>query len=63
MEGEKKDIPLLKIHSSILPEENSTRPVITYYRVNGSNGKLEESFKIVGNRNSMYGGGQAYERY
>jgi hypothetical protein len=57
----KRDVPLFRVHNSILPEDNADRPIITYYRVNGNPGRLEETFKLVDNKDSMYGAGKAYE--
>ena len=63
MDQNKKDVPLFRVHSSVLPEENASRPVITYYRVNGNNGKLEEAFKLAGNKDSKYSAGSTYEQF
>jgi hypothetical protein len=57
----KKDVPLLRVHNTIIHEGRVDRPVITYYRVIGAAGKLEESFKLAGNKQSYLGGGGYYE--
>lgn len=62
---EKIEIPLFRVHNTVLTMEMNSRPVITYYRVNGNPGRLEESFKIVSgtNKSSVYGVGATYEEY
>ena len=62
---EKIEIPLFRVHNTVLTTEMNSRPVITYYRVNGNPGRLEESFKIVSgtNKSSIYGVGATYEEY
>jgi len=66
-DDEKRAIPLLRVHNTLLTpsREQTPRPVITYYRVNGNPGRLEESFKIVSgtNKSSIYGVGATYEDY
>lgn len=59
--GQKIDIPLLRINNSVIPRQEQDRPVITYYRVNGQAGKLEETFKMVANTTSKFSGGASYE--
>lgn len=63
-DNEKVEIPLFRIHNSII-NSDSPHPFITYYRVNGNPGRLEESFKIISgtNRTSVYGIGATYEDY
>ena len=63
--NEKIEIPLFRVHNTVLTTEMNSRPVITYYRVNGNPGRLEESFKIVSgtNKSSVYGVGATYEEY
>jgi hypothetical protein len=63
MDQSKKDVPLFRVHNSVLPEDQATRPVITYYRVNGNPGKLEEAFKIAANKDSKYSAGPTYEQF
>ena len=62
---EKVEIPLFRVHNTILTTVNNSRPIITYYRVNGNPGRLEESFKMVSgtNKTSIYGVGASYEEY
>jgi hypothetical protein len=57
----KRDIPLLRVHNTIIHEGRVDRPVITYYRVNGEAGRLEEAFRIAGNQRSFLGVGDSYE--
>jgi hypothetical protein len=57
----KRDIPLLRVHNSVIHDGRVDRPVITYYRMNGAAGRLEEAFAIAGNKNSVLGGGSYYE--
>lgn len=57
----KREVPLLRIHNSVLPADNADRPIITYYRVNGEAGRLEETFKIAANKSSVFSGGASYE--
>lgn len=45
-ESQKTVVPLLRVHNQII-NNNSDRPIITYYRVNGNGGRMEESFRIV----------------
>lgn len=61
---EKQDIPLFRVHNSLVTMKGERdRPVITYYRVNGSAGKLEETLRIAGisNKRSIYGAGESFE--
>lgn len=64
-EEEKQDIPLFRVHNSLITERQTlqTMPVITYYRVNGSAGRLEETLRIAGisNKRSIYGAGESFE--
>lgn len=62
MDQNKRDVPLLRVHNTVLPENND-RPVITYYRVNGNAGKFEEAFKLAANKDSKYSAGSTYEQY
>jgi hypothetical protein len=57
----RRDVPLLRVHNTLIHDGRIDRPVITYYRVNGEIGRLEESFKIIGNKQSSLGGGAHYE--
>jgi hypothetical protein len=63
MEQSKRDVPLFRVHNTVLPAEGSERPLITYYRVNGNAGKLEETFKIAANKDSKFSAGASYENY
>jgi hypothetical protein len=63
MEQNKRDVPLFRVHNTVLPTEGSERPIITYYRVNGNAGKLEETFKIAANKDSKFSAGSSYENY
>jgi len=60
---EKRDVPLFRLHSSILPADGASRPIITYYRVNGNPGKFEETFKLAANKDSKYSAGSSFEQY
>jgi hypothetical protein len=59
----KRDVPLLRVHNTVLQESSATRPVITFYRVNGNPGKLEETFKLASNKDSKYSAGSSYEQF
>jgi hypothetical protein len=59
----KRDVPLFRVHNTVLTETQTSRPVITYYRANGPGGRLEETFKLAANKDSKYSAGKAYEQY
>lgn len=58
---QKRDVPLLRVHNTLVHEGRIDRPVITYYRANGAMGRMEEAFKISGNKRSFLGAGSYYE--